>query len=176
MAIDRTRLRWNGWGPADQHDPLHGKPGVWEFLARSLGVAELPHRLPVALAEAQLAPALDDPLLERLRGIVGADHVRTGRLDRAARARGKSYPDLIALRAGELSTAPGAIVLPGSSEEVLALLRFADEAKLAVTPYGGGTSVVGGVTPASDRAAITIDVTRFDRLLELNPLDRTAKL
>jgi alkyldihydroxyacetonephosphate synthase len=137
MAIDRTRLRWNGWGPADQPDPLRGKPGAWEFLARSLGVAELPHRSAVPLEEARLAPTFDEALLDGLRDIVGADHVRTGRLDRAARARGKSYPDLLALRAGDLSSAPGAVVLPGSADEVLALLRFAGKAGLAVIPFGG---------------------------------------
>jgi alkyldihydroxyacetonephosphate synthase len=176
MAIDHRRLRWNGWGLADQPDPLRGKPGVWEFLANSLGVAELRHRPPVPLEEAQLSTPLREPMLDELRGIVGAEHVRADRLDRAGRARGKSYPDLLALRAGDLSAAPGAVVLPGSADEVLALLRFAGKAGLAVIPFGGGSSVVGGVTGPSNRAAFTVDVTRLDRLLDFSPVDRTATL
>ena len=69
---------------------------------------------------------------------------------RAFHALGRSYHDLLRLRAGDLSAAPDAVLYPRGTEEVLAVLCYASEHGIAVVPYGGGTSVVGGVTAEAD--------------------------
>src|SRR5262249_5978178 len=60
---------------------------------------------------------------------------------------GKGYPDLVRMRAGEPQEAPDAIVYPGSREQLTALLTHCARESIAVVPFGGGTSVVGGGAP-----------------------------
>ena len=66
---------------------------------------------------------------------------------RVAHAVGRSYPDLVRIRSGDASSAPDAVVPPGSAEVVAAVLGLCAEHRVAVVPFGGGTSVVGGVEP-----------------------------
>ena len=70
-----------------------------------------------------------------------------GREHRIRRAAGRGYPDLVRLRAGRLEDAPDAVVLPGSAAEVERVLEICSREGIAVVPFGGGTSVVGGVEP-----------------------------
>ena len=87
------------------------------------------------------APALDGAVLDALRAAVGAEHVLLDDDVRRLRTRGKSTPDLLRARQGDLSDAPDAVVRPASHEDVAAVLAVAVEHHLAVVPFGGGTSV-----------------------------------
>jgi alkyldihydroxyacetonephosphate synthase len=81
------------------------------------------------------------------------------------------------LRRGAVDAAPDAVVYPDDAESVARILRTAAELAVAVVPYGGGTSVVGGVEAtvgAEQRGAIALDTTRLDRLLDFDPVSRTA--
>jgi alkyldihydroxyacetonephosphate synthase len=113
-----------------------------------------------------------------LRDIVGSDHVHTDDATRLRRGSGKSTPDLLRQRSGDVSYAPDVVVCPSTHDEVQALLTFCSSARLAVVPHGGGTSVVGGLSPQADRFAgvVAIDLWRLDSLLDLDAISRTAKL
>ena len=78
---------------------------------------------------------------------------------RLRHARGQSLPDWIALRSGRVGRVPDAVVRPGDSEAAREMLKTAGRAGWAVLPYGGGTSVVGGVTAVeTDRPIITVSM------------------
>ncbi|MFF0339119.1 FAD-binding oxidoreductase [Kribbella sp. NPDC004875] len=109
-----------------------------------------------------------------LTGIVGDDHVATDLEARWAHTRGYSTTDLLRDRAGDTSDMPDAVVYPASHEEVAALLAGCAAAGLAVVPYSGGTSVVGGLAPG--RRFVTVDLRRLDQLVELDEISRTATL
>jgi alkyldihydroxyacetonephosphate synthase len=111
-----------------------------------------------------------------LAAIVGEDRVRSGDYERAYHARGRSYLDLLRLRAGDLSEAPDAVVYPRGTEEVLAVLALASEREIAVVPFGGGTGATGGVTAQRGRfgAVITLDMSDMDRLIAVDPVSQTA--
>jgi alkyldihydroxyacetonephosphate synthase len=119
---------------------------------------------------------LDDHTLAELRGIVGDEGVLEGDGERLLRAAGKGYPDLLEMRAGEPHGAPDAVVLPGGSNEVEALLALCSERSLAVVPFGGGTSVVGGVAPLRDghAAVIALDMGRMGRCTRVDRESMTA--
>ncbi|HEY3529136.1 MAG TPA: FAD-binding oxidoreductase [Nocardioides sp.] len=121
---------------------------------------------------------LPDEVVAELYGIVGARHVLTDDASRRLRTRGKSTPDLLRARAGDLSDAPDAVVRPGSHDEVQALLGVAARHRVAVVPFGGGTSVVGGLVARRDGYAgvICLDLLRMDRLLDVDPVSMTATL
>jgi alkyldihydroxyacetonephosphate synthase len=170
-------VRWWGWGDDERAPEL--PEAAYELLATELGVQGLPTVTPVALEEVALPePALPEAALERLREVVGAQHVLDDREARVSHAAGRSYPDLVRLRAGECSGAPDAVVLPGSAEQVAAVLEICSELGVAVIPFGGGTSVVGGVEPLRDgfECAITLDLTRLDSLLKVDRESLTATM
>jgi alkyldihydroxyacetonephosphate synthase len=179
--IDRRALRWNGWGFVHAGFELgRREPEVWRWVADALGRKTLPHRPAVPLEKIELAaPALSEVDLAALGAIVGAGHVKTDRYERAFHSRGKSYLDLLALRAGDLRQAPDAVVYPGSAEEVQAVVSYCDREGVALVPYGGGSSVVGGVTAArraGQRAVVTLDTTRLGRVLAVDEASLTARV
>ena len=168
-------MRWWGWGE-DGHDAPLPEHAV-ELLRGELGIDPAAGAPPVALEEVQLPESrLDGAVRARLAVIVGEERVLDDRAARVGHAAGRSYPDLLRLRSGNLGHAPDAVVEPGSADEVRALLAECANARVAVVPFGGGTSVVGGVDPFADGfpAVIALDLRRMDRLLTVDHTSLTA--
>ncbi|MFZ2114634.1 MAG: FAD-binding oxidoreductase [Solirubrobacteraceae bacterium] len=166
------RMRWWGWG-----DPLHpqGLPAhALGFLRETVGLAARPSP-PVALEHVELEPSsISSNALASLRQILGEGHVRDDHSDRVLHAAGKGYSDLVRLRAGRPLGAPDAVLYPSTREQLRALLSLCARESLAVVPFGGGTSVVGGVEPlrGSHRAVVALDMGRLTNVLELDERSR----
>jgi len=181
MTIDRRKLRWNGWGWIDAPDILgEHAPAVWEWMGKTLGLHPLPSTLAKPLSEITLPPVRLAPgLLAGLSELMAPDRVKTDDFERAFHARGKSYHDLLHLRAGNLETAPDAVVYPASTGECLAAVQFAAAENIALIPYGGGSSVVGGVTGLAapgQHGVISLDMTLLDQVLEIDEEALTARV
>ena len=180
MTIDRTSLRWNGWGPVDQANVLPDDAPQWTFIEEALGLKSLPDTPAKPLDTITLAPCrLSDNTLEALRKIVGAGQVKTDNYERAFHARGKSYHDLLYLRAGLLDMAPDVVVYPQSAEEVLAIVKLASDEDITLIPFGGGSSVVGGTNAMAKSlggGVITLDTTLMTRLIRIDKIAMTATL
>lgn len=177
MGIDRTKIRWNGWGWAAHKDDLADHEDLWAWLAAELGMPALLATPGRAFEELSLPPcALSLEDRHGLNGIVGVEHVRDDAYERAFHALGRSYYDLLRLRAGDLSLAPDAVIYPRGTEEVLATLAFAAARDIAVIPFGGGTSVVGGVSGSRGgfKKAITVDLSAMDRVIDVDTVSGTA--
>lgn len=116
--------------------------------------------------------------LADLAAVVGPEHVLTDDGSRRSRTRGKSTPDLLRARAGDLSDAPDAVVRPGDHDQVEALLAVAGRHRIAVVPFGGGTSVVGGLVARREGYAgvLSLDLIRMKRLVSVDPVSMTATL
>ena len=134
---------WNGWG-----DPAK-RPGITAparaFLDERFGGYLTRPAPPVALAEIPLEPsALPATLRSCLESLaIVSDDPEA----RVAHARGKSFRDLMRIRRGDASGAPDAVVLPPNADQIPEILALCSEHEVAVVPFGGGTSVVGGVEP-----------------------------
>jgi alkyldihydroxyacetonephosphate synthase len=91
---------------------------------------------------------------------------------------GKSTVDLLRARGGEAPDAPDAVALPADHDEVVALLRVCTQRRVAAVPFGGATSVVGGLraSGAGYAGVLAIDLARLDRLIHVDPISRTATL
>jgi alkyldihydroxyacetonephosphate synthase len=169
-ALRTRRTSWNAWGiaPAEREAPGLSA-SAREFLRREIGLsADATVRPPVALEDMRLP---DSRLPEPVRGqLVGVAEVREDRESRVAHAGGKSYRDLVRRRSGDAEDAPDAVVVPADAAAVAAVLRICADAGIAVVPFGGGTSVVGGVEPLRGRfpAVVTLDLGRLDQLVALD--------
>jgi alkyldihydroxyacetonephosphate synthase len=167
-------MGWSGWGPATAPQDLDER--VRELLVAELGPLG-PRRPPVVLAQVAVAPsALPPDLGSRLGAIVGTEGIRDDHDIRVHHAGGRSYPDLVRRRAGDAVAAPDAVVLPRTHREVVEVLAVCSEVGVAVVPFGGGTSVVGGVEPVRGRfpAVIALDLRRMARLVDLDPISGIA--
>ncbi len=168
-------MRWNGWGDPERAAPL--PEPVLAILRDGLGVRT--RGTTSVQVETLAAPPtrLSDAAVDALRGVVGDDHLLMDDASRVAHTRGKSTTDLLRMRAGDLADAPDAVVVPGSHDEVVELLTVAGEHGIAVVPFGGGTSVVGGLAPDADgRAVVAVDLRRLDRVTEVDVESRLATL
>ncbi len=170
-----TDMLWSGWGDPGQATTLPAP--VIDLLEQGLGVKR-PNPA-VDLGDVRLPQStLPGEARTQLVAAVGADSVRDDAETRVLHTRGKSMPDLLLLRSGDAGDAPDAVVLPGSHDEVAAVLTACAEQRIAVVPFGGGTSVVGGLTPRRQgfAAVIALDLRRMRRLLAVDPESRTATL
>ncbi|MEV7437477.1 FAD-binding oxidoreductase [Streptomyces griseoviridis] len=168
-------MLWSGWGDPAEAAPL--PETVTGLLRDLLGVTPRATG-PLDLADLDVPePGLPPAVLDDLAGAVGgAAHLRTDAETRVRHTRGKSTPDLLRIRDGDLDDVPAAVLLPAGHDDVLAVLRACARHGLPLVPFGGGTSVVGGLAPARRGPFVALDLRRMDRLLAVDPLSRTATL
>jgi alkyldihydroxyacetonephosphate synthase len=174
-VADLSPMRWWGWG-----EPGHRTDLPAAALAALRAELAAPERTApaVPLQDVRMPePALAERALKRLRDAVGEEWVRQDRLSRVTHAAGKGYPDLVRLRSGAAENAPDAVVLP-RADEIRAVLDACAEEGVAVVPFGGGTSVVGGVEPLRGplKAAISLDLARIDHAQQVDKRSLTAVL
>jgi alkyldihydroxyacetonephosphate synthase len=160
------------WG-----DPAGARP-LPESTRQLVEVAFGAHDTPSVGSVEMPASRLPEGLLTSLGELLGAEHVLVDDATRRLRTRGKSTPDLLRARRGDESDAPDAVVRPSSHAEVAALIAWAVEHRVALVPFGGGTSVTGGLVARREgyAAVVSLDLLRMDQLLEVDPVSMTARL
>ncbi len=168
----RRDSKWWGWGDPAVEPKLDAEAlGV---LRERIGELEA-WPLAAELEDVTLPEA--EPLPQALIDAVGADGVFDSTEDRIRHATGCGYADLARLRGGRLDAAPDAVVLPADAGAVRRVLDACAAAGIAVVPYGGGTSVVGGVEPlrGPHERLISLDLGRL-REVEIDRRSLTARL
>ncbi|RJF88142.1 FAD-binding oxidoreductase [Oleomonas cavernae] len=163
----RQRKFW-GWGFADE-GASEAEVGMLAGLAaQRFGVDSLGVVPPPAPEEISLGrPRVQVPA--SLAGIVTADHHA-----RLVHALGRSFPDQVKPFLRDFTTAPDLVAFPRDEADIAALMDWAGAQDVALIPFGGGSSVVGGVTPPGDRAALSLDMGRLDRIREIDRTSRAA--
>jgi alkyldihydroxyacetonephosphate synthase len=100
-----------------------------------------------------------------------------GRYERVSRALGKAYRDVVRGFRGEFANPPDLVAFPRDESEIETVLSWAEGEGAAVIPFGGGTSVVGGVEARlGERPVVTMDLRRLDRVLEVDPESLAARI
>jgi alkyldihydroxyacetonephosphate synthase len=168
----RVRSFW-GWG----YDDKFPDDAARQALAARVG-AVFPNgapalRPPPALEAVKLAEPRFSPPVE-LRSF-GTTDVR----ERATHTYGRGYRDLVRGFAGDFSPAPDWVFYPSDEANLVALFRFCEADGIALVPYGGGTSVVGGVEHQAHgrhRGTACVDLTRMDKVLEVDTVSRAARI
>ncbi|MGO9489522.1 MAG: FAD-binding oxidoreductase [Solirubrobacteraceae bacterium] len=168
--ISRRRKHW-GWGHEDQQPTLEQARAAAPMLAERLGLELGEVEQPVPLEAVQLAaPRVAIP--RELAAICADDtHARAGH------ALGKSYMDVVRGFRGEFEHPPDLVATPRQETDLERLLEWCAAERIAAIPFGGGTSVVGGVTPVLGgdyNGAVSIDMTAMARLLVVDPISRSA--
>jgi alkyldihydroxyacetonephosphate synthase len=173
--IDHT-LR-GSWTPAGAGAaPL--SPRALRWLRQRIGLAdETTPAVPSSLIDVPDS-ALPDAAKADFTALLGEPYVQTDNAQRLGRAGGLSYSDLLRRRSGVDLAVPDCVLLPGDPEQVQKIIDLCVRHDLAVVPFGGGTSVVGGVGALrGDKVAVVVlDLERLDRLVSVDPVSRVAIL
>ncbi len=176
----RGGMKWWGWGEHGVSFTHEDKPELAPFIrqALDLDVSRMTSR-PVGLEELELPePSVPGGLREALEAAVGQQAVSDDNADRVVHARGKSLRDLVRHRSGDVGPLPDLVVRPGSEEEVEAVVGAALEADAVLIPFGGGSNISGSLeTPEGEtRSVISVDLTRMDRVLDVDERARLARV
>ncbi|HEY5625983.1 MAG TPA: FAD-binding oxidoreductase [Dehalococcoidia bacterium] len=169
-----TRSKWWGWGLEGESYHLPDPERFWSFVRERLGKTEPAERLESAAEITVSSGRVPDGVVSELTGLLGAQSVTTDDATRAVFSLGKGYKDLVRIRRGEVPNATDLVATPATEDHVLEILRMARRHGLAVIPFGGGTSVVGGVEPTGDRPSITLDLAELSRPLTIDQHSATA--
>ncbi|MGB7685187.1 MAG: FAD-binding oxidoreductase, partial [Solirubrobacterales bacterium] len=172
MTAPRRDAKWWGWGDPSVAPELDGEAlGV---LRERVGELE-PWPLAAELDEFRL-PA-PESLPAALTEAVGAGSIFASNEDRLRHSTGRGYADLARLRGGALEAAPDAVVMPPDAEALRRVLDLCAAEGVAVVPFGGGTSVVGGIEPLRGEHSrlISLDLGAL-RDVDVDPRSMTARL
>jgi len=172
MSGPRRDAKWWGWGDPEVAPELDG-PAL-ETLRERIGELE-PTPRKASLEDFELPAA--EPLPAALTEAVGAENVFSSNEDRLRHSTGRGYVDLAKLRLGRLEAAPDAVLLPADANAIRRVLESCAAEGIAVVPFGGGTSVVGGVEPlrGAHSRLISLDLSRM-REVEVDRRSLTARL
>jgi alkyldihydroxyacetonephosphate synthase len=173
VATRTRRLKHWGWGYEDQQPARDQVEGIARAVTDRLGfeVDEIEEPVPldsVELAERRLRPP------RRFAEMFSDD-----RYDRLSHALGKAYRDVVRGFRGEFPNPPDLVAYPETAEDVDLVLNFCADEKAAAIPFGGGTSVVGGVEPRAlehYKGVVSVDMRRMDRVLEVDPISMAARI
>lgn len=167
----RRRKFW-GWGYEDAGPTAEQELGIARTLSQRLGTA-----LDLVAAPREDEIALPTPRVQPpsvLREMCSAaPH------DRLGHTYGKGFRDVVRALRRDFTPAPDQVAFPRDEREVAAVLDWCTSARLACIPYGGGSSVVGGVEARVGDAyagAVSLDLGKLDRVLEIDRTSRAARI
>lgn len=170
----QTRLKHFGWGREGEGLTAAEETAALDRYRRLFGVDGFKEVAPPPLAELQLAP----PRLVPPTALASVCSTET--YDRVLHTYGKSFRDYARGLVGDYAASPDIVAYPRNQLEVAAVVDWAGGLPAAVIPFGGGSSVVGGVEPwiegTSCRAAVSLDLRHLDRVAEIDPVSRAARI
>jgi len=172
-VVAPRRMKVWGWGYEDQQPPPEQVDQVGAGIRTHLGFEPAEIERPTELAAVRLPP----PRLEPPASL--APICSTDPYERALHAYGRSYRDVVRAFRGRFDHPPDVVAHPEDERQVAEVLEWCAGEGAAAIPFGGGTSVVGGVEPRLGEeyaGAVTIDLKRLDRVLEVDEVSRAARI
>lgn len=171
--MDIEKRKFWGWGYDDYPMPEEPVKRLLGFLKMAFGISSFEKRKPIELNEIELPP-VKFQLPETLKSFCSEEKIH-----RAGHHYGKSFRDVWRGMNGMFPNPPDYVAFPKTENDIAAIYEFAAKNNIAVIPYGGGSSVVGGVEPDFDdkyNGVITVDMLHFDKVLEVDKVSRCARI
>ena len=155
--------RWNGWG--DESTSMALPESASQFLKQTLGLGNILKDTTLkaifpSVPESRLLP---HPL------------INTDKEQRIRHAKGQSLPDWLAMRSGDIQCFPDGVSFVENRQDIQDMLAYAQQHKVDLIPYGGGTSVAGHINPSpSSKPVLTVNLSHLNQLIELDEKSQIA--
>ncbi len=111
--------------------------------------------------------------IEKVKGIVGEENVSESECDLISYSLDYWLYGIFLSQYGKLPSLPSVVISPGSSEEIQSILRCANEYKVTITPFGGGSGVLGGAIPIEESAILNLQ--RMNKFISLDETSLVAE-
>jgi alkyldihydroxyacetonephosphate synthase len=170
--VNKRPDHW-GWGFQAQRPPREQIAELVRLAGERLGLQPGEIEDGVPLDRAELPP----PRIKPPAAL--AELFSDDTADRAGHTYGKAYRDLVRAFRGRYDNPPDLVARPRDEAQIEQILSWATDADVAVIPYGGGTSVVGGVEARIDglyAGAVSLDLRALDQVLEVDPVSSAARI
>jgi len=166
-----SKRKFWGWGYDDYEVDPNTVVQFKEMMKMAFGMKEFRKITPPSLNDIQLrSPRFNLP--DRFQG-----YCTTDKFDRASHTYGKSYRDVWRGMHGHFNNPPDYIAYPTTEDHIIDLMAYATAEGIDLIPFGGGSSVCGGVEPdAQSKGVITIDMRHFDQVISIDKKGRTARI
>jgi alkyldihydroxyacetonephosphate synthase len=178
LDYSRKNLRWDGWGALSEDFFLKEHIGeILENLANKWALDSFPKTSGKSWEKIILKKTrLSSNDQKQIQKIIGEENFKIDPYERIFHSAGKSYYDVLRLRFGLLADYVDAVAYPTNELEIQKLIEYCSTKNIAIIPFGGGTSVVGGVEAfkTTQRAILCLDITKMNAFLELDIQSRTA--
>ena len=161
---------WWGWGNVENAVTGDERAALTKRIGALMPDADLTVHEPPEVGSLDLP----DPRITPPQAL--ADLCSTDRTDRAAHAHGKAFRDVVRNLHGDVRNPPDLVARPQTEADVVNVLDWCSNAKIPVIPFGGGSSVVGGIEPRFDGPAVSLDLGNLDRVLEIDRTSRAARI
>ncbi len=166
------RMKWWGWGAIGQYCKITDRPGIFPYLKQKLGIHTLAPAFHKTLDDIQIpASRMPQEICEKFISILGQDKCLVSKEERVLHSFGKSYQDMLRIRSLQIVEAPDLVIYPESPQDIQNIYKICTQYKIAIVPFGGGTSVVDGVAPKRSEFPylITLNLSRLNRILKFDP-------
>lgn len=165
---------WWGWGNVEDAVTGDEREELLNRVRLLLPDADLSKHEPPAVEDLDVpAPRIQAP--EPLRHIMSDDLT-----DRVSHSHGQAFRDVVRMLHGQVENVPDLVVRPHDEQDVVDVLQWCTDNNIALIPFGGGSSVTGGVEPRDLKetyaAVVSLDMARMDRILEIDPVSRAARI
>ncbi|MBE7440270.1 MAG: FAD-binding oxidoreductase [Spirochaetales bacterium] len=179
LNYQRSALRWDAWGTQGT-DFAYPEllPAIVKMVQREIGAGHLLSLRELDLDEIKLpASRLPSSDLQLLLRITGKEGIRTDRQERVLHSCGQSYYDVIRLKTNSLREFVDAVVYPENESQIVKIIQLAAQKNWAVIPFGGGTSVVGGVEALrkKQKAILSLDLMRLNQIIDISTEDHLVR-
>jgi len=171
--------KWWGWGDASKSYDLETRPRFFRFLQEKLEITGEIIQQPVSLDSVKVSGTrVEEAFARRLMNIFGEENVQLDDKERFLHSLGKGYLDLIRGWKGAPSGVPDVVVYPTSESQIERLFSESAQWSFVVVPYGGATSVVGGVESHTKDAkpVVCLDFKLMNKILEVDGRSVLAKV
>ena len=170
QQVVKLNVKWWGWGDLSKSYDLESRKTFVKFLRERLHCSGDVVQQPAPLDSMKFSPTkADATFVQSLINIFGLENVHVDDMDRFLHGFGKGYLDLIGAWKGTPGHLPDVVVYPSNEAQIAKLFDLSMNGDFVVVPYGGATSVVGGVdVPSGGQAAVCLDFRRMNKILSID--------
>jgi alkyldihydroxyacetonephosphate synthase len=172
-------VKWWGWGDLSKSYDLQNRPRFLEFLRQKLEVTGEITQKPVNLDSVRIPPArAEEAFVRRLEDIFGDRNVSVDDTERFVHSLGKGYLELIGAWKGSARNMPDVVAYPSNDSQIQQLFSESRDWHFVVVPYGGATTVVGGVEPraAKEATVLCLDLRKMSKVLSVDEKSLLAEV